>query len=271
MFAWLRRRFRPSPRPSLADHPHGSTLAALGSLIGGTPERPALYLEALMHRSFARDALRAELVSNERLEFLGDAVLDLIVGEHLFRSNLSRSEGELTRLRARLVSGRHLGRTAQALDLGQYLLLGANTAQTGGRHNETILADAYEALVGALYLDQGIEAARQFVESTLLQPGAVDQIIEQGDGNHKSALLELAQSRGFGAPVYEVVTESGPPHERVFAVVARLGGQPVGSGSGRNKKEAEQAAAHSALLLLRANEPPMSASTERSNGVSPAP
>lgn len=189
------------------------------------------------------------MVSNERLEFLGDAVLNLLVAEYLFETRSMAPEGELTKLRSRLVNRKALALYAKNLGLERFLLTSAQADQLPGRGMETILSDAYEAVVGAIYLDGGYEEARGFISRTVIgtfrtgQIGALDE-------NYKSMLLEHAQAEGMGVPRYTTVGEKGPDHDRTFTVAVQIGGEQYGSGSGKNKKDAEQEAARTALKSL---------------------
>ncbi|HEX8386263.1 MAG TPA: ribonuclease III, partial [Rubricoccaceae bacterium] len=188
--------------------------------------------------------------SNERLEFLGGAVRGAVVAEHLDEAFPDRDEGLLTRTRAALVNGKALAGYAEGLGLGRLLLLSDNMATAAGRSNPTILADAFEAVIGALYLDLGFDAARRFVLDVLARHASVEQASEDRS-NHKSLLLELVQGRGLAQPVYTVVGEVGPSHDRLFTVSAVVDGVDCGQGTARSKKEAEQEAARNALVTLR--------------------
>lgn len=223
------------------------------SLTGITPADTALYRRALQHRSLQRERPDEELQSNERLEFLGDSILGFVAAEHLYRAFPERDEGFLTRLRSKLVSKPALVRNARHLDLGPHLIMSANMEQSGGRNHSTILSDAYEALIGALYLDHGLEAARSFVERTALEPFDLLELAEE-TRNYKSRLLEFAQARSWEQPVYQILEESGPSHARVFEVEVRVGSHACGEGRGTSKKQAEQRAAREALETLTAAE-----------------
>jgi ribonuclease-3 len=217
--------------------------------LGYSVVRPELFHEALSHRSYAQTPAGAGSVSNERLEFLGDAILNLLVAEYLFGTQTTAPEGELTKLRARLVNGKALAQYAKKLGLEEYLLMSPQTDQLSGRGLETILSDAYEAVVGAIYLDGGYEAARAFVRRTAIE-AFVSGTVGVTDENYKSMLLEHAQASGLGTPRYVTVGERGPDHDRTFTVEVQLGRLPRGEGSGKNKKDAEQEAARAALRTL---------------------
>jgi ribonuclease-3 len=206
------------------------------------------FAQALVHRSYLSSIEKTPCDSNERLEFLGDAVLGAVVAEYLYRAYPKGSEGELTVLRSRLVNRKALAYYAKELHLWKYLLLNLNPVHAGDKGSDTILADAFEAIVAALYLDGGIEAARRFIHvqvDNALTEGFLDE-----RANFKSALLELTQAQGNGIPRYSLVKEEGPDHDRTFTIQVIVQNAPLGVGVGKNKKEAEQAAAEQALLAM---------------------
>ena len=214
-------------------------------VIGYTIRNPEVFLQALLHRSFLPRAQQPQQ-SNERLEFLGDSILNLIVGEYLYHQYPQAEEGELTKSRSRLVNRKALAAYAKAICLPEFIIMSPSAAQSAGKGFDTIAADTYEAVVAAIYLDGGFEEARRFVERqvrTALKKGSV----LTADENYKSMLLEYAQANGLGVPRYIIVKEEGPDHDRTFTVDVALDNQKRGSGSGKNKKEAEQAAASQAL------------------------
>ena len=196
--------------------------------------------------------------SNERLEFLGDAILNSLVAEYLYRLYPDMEEGDLTKIRSRLVNRRALALRAKELRLSEYMLLSSSALQSIDSGSDSILADAFEAVIGALYLDGGLPAAREFVSHTLLSHA---EIVNSAltDDNYKSALLEYSQARTLGVPRYAIVKEDGPEHDRRFTVEVYLGAESMGSGSGRSKKDAEQAAAAEALERINKSQ---SANTE---------
>lgn len=215
------------------------------STIRFRPRRWELFLQALLHRSYLQMAGK-EWQSNERLEFLGDSILNAIVAEHLFATHPDEEEGVLTKLRARLVNRKTLAMRARDMRLMDFLLLSPSAAQSIDSGSESILADAFEAVLGAVYLDGGTDAARKFVFDMLLDhPEAMATV--QTDDNYKSALLEHAQGNSLGIPRYSVIREEGPEHDRRFTVEVVVGTVPLGTGTGRSKKDAEQAAASQAL------------------------
>jgi ribonuclease-3 len=203
---------------------------------------------ALMHRSFAYE--NGGLPTNERLEFLGDSVLGLIVTDTLFRKNPDLPEGNLAKLRAAVVNSRALAGVARGLRLGCYVRLGKGEESTGGRDKSSILADTLEALIGAVYLDGGMEAADPLVHR-LFDP-VIARSARLGAGlDWKTSLQELTAAEELGAPEY-VLNESGPDHQKSFRAVAKIGGQVWGEGEGRTKKEAEQQAAEAAWTAISA-------------------
>ncbi|MGE5316275.1 MAG: ribonuclease III [Acidobacteriota bacterium] len=207
------------------------------------------FAQALVHRSYLATAEKLPCESNERLEFLGDAVLGVVVADYLYRAYPRGSEGELTVLRSRLVNRKALAYYARELNLWQYLLLNLNPMHAGDKGSDTILADAFEAIVAALYLDGGLEAARAFIHRRVdaaLAEGFLDE-----RANFKSALLERTQAQGNGIPRYTLIKEEGPDHDRTFTIQVLVQNIPLGTGVGKNKKEAEQAAAEQALQALK--------------------
>ena len=227
-------------------------MSPLEERIGYKFRNSLLLAEALTHPSLSHETQRYHF-DNQRLEFLGDAVLQLVITEYLFRRFGSEAEGQLTKLRSRLVSREILKTHAAALDLGHYLLMGRGEEASGGRERTSTLADAFEALIGAIYLDGGLETAKKFI---LTQARAdLEQVAEEPvDINPKGHLQELLQSISLRSPVYELISQSGPEHEKTFVVQAVWEGVVLGQGSGRSKKQAETAAAENALQLKRWDE-----------------
>jgi ribonuclease-3 len=210
---------------------------------------PDLLEQALKHRSYVYAVEEGSMASNERLEFLGDAVLDLIITEYLFRRFHSKREGELTQIKSLLVSKVVLAEKGRDIGLGDFLFLSKEEIQSGGRKRTSIIGDAFEALLGAIYLDGGLGPARGFIERVLL--AEVDDIISDGNYlNFKSVLLEHTQSEGQGHPRYLVSAEEGPDHRKIFSVEVLINGDRLGEGQGRSKKEAQQMAAKAALKHL---------------------
>jgi ribonuclease III, bacterial len=208
-----------------------------------------LLRQAFTHTSYVNEQRGARVEHNERLEFLGDAVLQLTVSETLYRMYPDRPEGELTRLRASIVCEPSLVRFAEALDFGQVVLLGKGEEQTGGRTRPSLLADAFEAFVGALYLDQGLDTVRAFLDEHLFAHLPKASRLPLKD--HKTELQEKVQQWSLGTLEYRTVEERGPAHDREFVVIVQVGERKLGEGIGRSKKEAEQRAASRALKHLQ--------------------
>ncbi len=206
----------------------------------------AIFEQALIHRSMLPQ-LQGKAIANERMEFLGDAILGMIVAEYLFYHYRENHEGDLTKMRSWLVNKRSLALCARTLHLEEFIQVSFSANQSLQKGNETILADALEAIIAAVYLDSGIQAAKDFILRTLI-PILNESTLH--DANYKSRLLEKVQSQGHESPRYIVREESGPAHERTFTVAVTLDGAEVGVGVGKSKKEAEQFAARNALETL---------------------
>jgi ribonuclease-3 len=207
-----------------------------------------LLSRALTHRSYLNENPDA-LEDNERLEFLGDAVLDFLVGAWLYNNYPEKREGELTRLRSALVRTEQLAEFARQIDLGAAMRLGKGEAEAGGRQRLALLCGTFEALVGALYLNAGMDAVMDFMEP-MLSPASEQILLGHKDQDPKSILQELVQSQGFAPPVYETVLTRGPEHSKTFDVVVKVNGQVAGGGSGTSKQSAAKAAALKALENL---------------------
>lgn len=215
--------------------------------LGHTFNDRSLLTKALTHSSYANENRGRGVESNERLEFLGDAVLGLCAADKLFRSLPGVPEGKMTRLRAQLVCEESLHRAAMELGIGEYIRLGRGEENTGGRLRASILADAMEAIIAAMYLDGGLETARRFIEEHILS--GMDDAMER-IADSKTELQELVQRRSGQHLCYVLLGEEGPDHDKTFTVQVALNGSPIGKGQGRSKKEAEQAAARAALRRL---------------------
>jgi ribonuclease III len=211
---------------------------------------PELLREAVTHKSYLNEVRDPEEKDNERLEFLGDSVLDLAVSENLSAAYPASPEGELSKMKSRIVSERALARVSRKLELGRFLILGKGEEMTGGREKPSLLADALEAVIAAIYRDGGFEPARKFIleafseefESLALGKGGVD---------YKTELQEYCQREYDTLPRYQVLSESGPDHAKIFEVQINILSEKAGIGTGRSKKEAEQQAAKKALEKLR--------------------
>jgi ribonuclease-3 len=215
--------------------------------IGYTFKDEALLKQALTHSSFSNEQKINKLDNYERLEFLGDAVLELISSEFLFRENKNMPEGQLTRLRASMVCEPALAYCARDIDLGSYILLGKGEEATGGRKRDSIISDVMEAVIGAIFLDGGIENAKNFIYRFVLSD-LENKILFM---DSKTLLQEEIQKNNTAQLKYELVGESGPDHDKQFSVEAYLNDKLIGKGTGRTKKAAEQQAAYEALLKLK--------------------
>src|SRR3954463_11655076 len=217
--------------------------------IGVTIENEKLLKQAFTHSSYVNEHRRKPFEDNERLEFLGDAVLELTVSQFLYKKYPTMTEGELTKLRAAIVCEPSLVAFANELNFGKLVLLGKGEEMTGGRERPALLADVFEAFIGALYLDQGIETVIRFLEQVVfpkINAGAFSHVMD-----YKSQLQELIQRDGTGSIEYRVLQEIGPAHNKEFVSKVSLNGKELGVGTGKSKKEAEQHAAQMALDILK--------------------
>lgn len=254
----------------MSEEAGATRLEELEAALGYTFHQRKVLVRALTHRSLAHELMARDKAAdaapavhpgdNERLEFLGDAVLGLAVAEALFHQHNEWHEGEMTRVRARLVSRQHMAEVAESVDLGSHLRLSRGEDRSGLRRKGTVLSNSMEAVIGAIYLDGGLDAVKSFVRRQVMGEEA-EQLAEElrsgaALGNFKSALQERLQADRSGQPVYRVKSESGPDHRKRFVVEVRLKGgddgpgKPLGRGSGSTKKNAEQDAARRALALL---------------------
>ncbi|MCM3637906.1 ribonuclease III [Sporosarcina luteola] len=211
-----------------------------------------LLYNAFTHSSYVNEHRRKNFTDNERLEFLGDAVLELGVSRFLYATEPNMSEGELTKLRAAIVCEPSLVKFSNELHFGDFILLGKGEEQTGGRLRPALLADVFEAYIGALFLDQGMEPVTKFLEKVVfpkIGDGAFSHVMD-----YKSRLQEIVQQTNSGSLNYEIVEEKGPAHAKKFVTVVRLENRELGTGIGRSKKEAEQEAARQAIQVLKGNE-----------------
>ncbi len=224
------------------------------SLLGFRFRDPSLFRRALLHRSYCNEHGLDASESYERLEFLGDAVLELIVSDRLYGHFPEANEGQLTKARASLVKRETLATVARRWGLGERLLVGRGVEVTGGRYQDSVLAAAVEAVIAAVYLDQGLEVARQFVNANMMDEFATALLPHfESDNpfeNAKSRLQEYLQGQGLPTPTYRLVDQRGPAHDPVFTIEAMLGDEAIGEGQGGRKAEAERAAAEDALRTL---------------------
>jgi len=239
----------PSGRVS-PDVPRRRHLSELESRIGHRFNDPGLLDQALTHKSFSHEAgngTQTVVPHYESLEFLGDSILGFVISDSLYRSDPSLTEGELTKIRAQLVSTSQLATKSLRLGLGKYLRLSRGEEKTGGREKRAILADLFESLVASIYLDSGLEAVRRFIEE---QFRPQTELLARGElelRDSKSSLQEELHRRGLPSPQYDVITESGPDHEKTFFIGVSVQGNVLAEGKGRSKKEAESKAAQKAI------------------------
>ncbi len=222
-------------------------MKTLETKLGYQFQNPKLLDHTLTHSSYANEHHLGSISSNERLEFLGDSVLGMIVADHLYRTFPDLPEGDLTRIRANLVCEGSLVLVAKEWDLGRYLKLGKGENACGGRSRPSILADAVEAVLAAVFLDGGLAHDRDIIQRFLLD--RMEQV-NRASRDHKTYLQELVQRKSGQVLSYELIGESGPDHNKTFQMQVLLNGQPIGQGTGHSKKEAEQAAANAAIERL---------------------
>ncbi len=224
-----------------------SDIQRFETIIGYTFRDKALITQAFTHSSFVNEQKINKRPDYERLEFLGDAILEMISSAYLFRTYPDKKEGEMSKMRASLVCEGALAYDANALDIKSYIQLGKGEEATGGRHKESIIADVMEAVIGALFLDGGIEESKRFIDAYILSnEEAVLMFVDS-----KSLLQELVQGDNLGEVRYEICGETGPEHDKIFEVRVYVGDENLGEGTGKTKKAAEQQAAYKALLVLK--------------------
>jgi ribonuclease-3 len=235
--------------------PFGTELEPLERVIGYRFRDRGLLEHALTHRSRVHEDASGGVIDNESLEFLGDSILGFVIADLLFKEFPQHNEGQKSKLKASIVSATSLARLGEKIGLGAYLILGRGEEKTGGRRKLALIADCYEALIAAIYLDGGIEPARGFIQRQF--EGLIDEARRTGaqatfTEDYKSALQEWLQSHDRGLPVYRLAAEAGPAHHRRFEVEVLVSGQPIARADGKSKKEAAQAAAKAALAMLNA-------------------
>ncbi len=236
-------RFRSRPIPE------GLPLVHIERRLGYRFRDPERLRQALTHRSVLQEMSEERSYANEQLEFLGDAVLELVVVDHIFRRFPQKNEGDLSKIKSMVVSGQSLEKISRRLHLGEYIIMSENEERNGGRTRLSILEDAFEAVVAAIYLDGGRRAAERFVKRNLIP--VIDEVVDEKlDTNFKSQLLEYAQSNNGHTPVYSTISERGPDHEKVFVVEVSLNNRILARGEGKSKKAAQQEAARKALKNL---------------------
>jgi ribonuclease III len=246
---WLKKLLEKFRGTSNTDKQSASTLPAslhgLEDALRYRIRNNEVFVQALVHRSYLQQT-NQHGQSNERLEFLGDSILNLIVGEYLYHRFPEADEGELTKVRSRLVNRKALVAYSRSINLSNFILMSTSAQQSLGKGSDTIVADTYEAVIAAVYLDGGYAEAKKFVERQLTN-AIENKTVVVADENYKSMLLEHAQANGLGVPRYSITKEEGPDHDRTFTVEVLISGKRSGEGVGKNKKEAEQAAAMQAL------------------------
>ena len=213
--------------------------------IGLTFKNIALLTQAFTHRSYLNENRAMRMEHNERLEFLGDAILEFVVSEVIYNKFSDQEEGYLTALRAKIVNTVSLAAVAQKMDLGKHIFLSKGEEETGGRTNTSLLADTVESIIGAIFIDGGLLESRKFIENNILDN--LDIISREPLKDPKSLLQEEVQSKGYPTPKYIVVKEAGPDHEKTFSFEVEVGGERLGTGTGKSKSEAAQNAAKDAL------------------------
>lgn len=219
-------------------------------LMQNIPEfkNPKLLHHAFIHRSYLNET-KEPIESNERLEFLGDSILSFVISDYLFKTYPDFDEGILTNLRSLVVNTKNLAKTARSLEFGKYLYLSHGEEESLGRENESILANTFESVIGALYMDQGIEAVKEFLLKLLI-PDIEEYVAKKVFKDPKSLLQEYVQARKQNSPVYKVLNEEGPAHAKKFTIGVFIGNEKAGEGTGRSKQQAEERAAEQALARL---------------------
>lgn len=245
-FGFLKRFLKRKPKEA--------SLSEFEKILGYRFQNGDHLVMALSHRSYVNSQrTEKKLESNERLEFLGDSVLNVVVTDYLFHAYPDKEEGRMSKMKSLVVSSKVLGLCAETWRLGEFILLSRSEEKSGGRKRLSILADAYEAVIGAVYLDGGLEAARKLIHGSLME--IMDDVLGDEElANYKSRLLEYTQSRGMGIPSYDVIEETGPEHQKHFVVGVYVQNREWGRGRGTSKKSAEQAGARAALAYRESGE-----------------
>jgi ribonuclease III len=223
-----------------------SNLSDLQKVINVTFKDVGFLENAFIHRSFLNENKEKKLISNERLEFLGDTVVSLIISSYIYKTFTNFTEGELTAIRSAVVNTKSLAAAATTLELGNYLKLSKGEEDSGGRKNSSLLANTFEALTGAIYLDSGLTAAERFLEKSLIP--SIEQVLNSKNyKDYKSKLQEKVQEKLKISPVYSLLSSTGPDHAKTFEIAVTVDGRELGKGTGHSKQEAEQEAAKAAL------------------------
>ena len=241
VFKWLKRFFRSGDQPI--------DIKKVESAIRYHFNNPSFLLRSLKHRSYSQSVDGNVNLSNERLEFLGDSVLSLVVSHYVFAEKPNFQEGDLTKLRSNMVNKKSVAIAGKKIGLDRFILLDDLEENAGGRNRTSIIADAFEAVIGAIFLDGGYKASEGFIKRTILENQ--DILFDMEQMNYKSHLLELVQEVKRGYPVYKTVSESGPDHDKIFTVEVFVNGESIGTGKGKSKKDAQQMSAKAGLLNIK--------------------
>lgn len=232
---------------------HNDNITELYKKLGYIFKDDSLLVHALKHRSYLVQAKEERIESNERLEFLGDSILSFLVVKHLYKKYPLENEGELSKIKSKLVSGQNLFRIAKEINLGDFLILSISEEKTGGRNKLSILEDTFEAIIGAMYLDGGLRCCEKFIKEFILCD--IEKTIQKTEVyNYKSELLELVQSRGFSFPVYKMLKQTGPEHSKLFEIAVYVDNKFIAKGKDNSKKRAEQEASSEALKILKSSD-----------------
>jgi ribonuclease III len=238
---------------SKKEKPSDESLERLQDILGYRFRSLDILRLALTHKSSIAPDDTKGLLSNERLEFLGDSVLNVLVTEHLYCSHPDKTEGQLSKVKSLIVSRKILGEIAISFDLGKYLIFGISEEKSGGRNRHSILSNAFEAVLGAIYIDGGLTASKEMLEHFLF--GRINEFVtDERNVNYKSKILEISQRDGFGIPRYVTISAIGPDHAKEFRIRIDIAGVPLGEGTGSNKKVAQQNAAQIATMNYNKDE-----------------
>ena len=237
LLKWFRRFFKPKILPFDKEE--------IESKLGYHFNNSSILFTSLKHRSYSQSVDGDVKLSNERFEFLGDSILNMMVSHRIFKENPDFQEGDLTKLKSNLVSKKSAAIAAKNIGLDRFILLNDSEENAGGRNRTSIIADAFEAVVCAIFLDGGYEASEKFIKRTIFK--SKDVLLNAKQTNHKSMLLELVQSEKLGSLVYRTISESGPEHDKIFTVEVFLNSQSIGKGTGKTKKTAQQMSAKQGL------------------------
>ena len=247
VFGWLKTLFKRTTQSKNAP----VNFEEVENAFGYRFKDRSLLVWCLKHRSYSQVVDGNVDLSNERMEFLGDSVLNMVVSHHLFIKNPDFQEGDLTKEKSVLVSKAAAAIAGRKLGIDRYMLLAVSEEESGGRNRDSIIADMYEAIIAAIFLDGGLEASQDFIFRTILTNKV--SVMEEVQTNYKSLLLELSQEHRLGHPIYKTISEEGPDHDKVFTVEALIMDKSYGEGKGKSKKQAQQEAAKAGLQYLQDN------------------